>query len=95
MTYILFYFITHRLLKSFTHYMVKKSTNFIPHPIGSIYDFQASEVGKALVSFFYIRVRSFFVYICHPAVFYMPTGLAGCLVGPRISYGARKLTRTP
>jgi hypothetical protein len=34
MTYILFYFITHRLLKSFTHYMVKKSTNFIPHPLG-------------------------------------------------------------
>jgi hypothetical protein len=30
-----------------------------------------------------------------PAVFYLPTGLAGCSVGPGISCGARKLTRTP
>jgi hypothetical protein len=30
-----------------------------------------------------------------PAVPYMPTGLAGCSVGPRISRGARKLARTP
>jgi hypothetical protein len=30
-----------------------------------------------------------------PAVSYLPTGLAGCSVGPGISCGARKLTRTP
>jgi hypothetical protein len=30
-----------------------------------------------------------------PAVFYLPTGLAGCSVDPGISCGARKLTRTP
>jgi len=30
-----------------------------------------------------------------PAVPYLPTGLAGCSVGPEISRGARKLTRTP
>ena len=29
-----------------------------------------------------------------PAVSYLPTGLAGCSVGPGISCGARKLTRT-
>jgi len=28
-------------------------------------------------------------------VSYLPTGLAGCSVGPGISYGARKLARTP
>jgi len=30
-----------------------------------------------------------------PAVSYLPTGLAGCSVGPGISCGARKLARTP
>ena len=30
-----------------------------------------------------------------PAVSYLPTGLAGCSVSPRISYVARKLARTP
>jgi len=30
-----------------------------------------------------------------PAVPYLPTGLAGCSVGPGISCGARKLARTP
>jgi len=30
-----------------------------------------------------------------PAVFYLPTRLAGCSVDPGISRGARKLTRTP
>jgi len=30
-----------------------------------------------------------------PAVSYLPTGLAGCLVDPGISYGARKLAWTP
>jgi hypothetical protein len=29
-----------------------------------------------------------------PVVPYLPTGLAGCSVGPRISCGARKLART-
>ena len=30
-----------------------------------------------------------------PAVPYLPTGLAGCSVGPGLSCGARKLARTP
>jgi len=30
-----------------------------------------------------------------PAVSYLPTGLAGCSVDPRISCGTRKLARTP
>jgi len=30
-----------------------------------------------------------------PAVSYLSTGLAGCSVGPEISCGACKLTRTP
>jgi len=30
-----------------------------------------------------------------PAMSYLPTGLAGCSVGPGISCGARKLARTP
>jgi hypothetical protein len=30
-----------------------------------------------------------------PTVSYLPTGLAGCSVGPGISCGARKLARTP
>jgi hypothetical protein len=30
-----------------------------------------------------------------PAVSYLPTGLAGCSVGPGISCGACKLARTP
>jgi hypothetical protein len=30
-----------------------------------------------------------------PAVFYLPTGLAGCSVDPEISRDARKLARTP
>ena len=36
-----------------------------------------------------------FVHVCHPAVPYLSIGLAGCLVGPEISRGARKLARTP
>jgi hypothetical protein len=82
MTYMLFYFITHRLLKSFTRYMVKKSTNFIPHPIGSIYDFQAREVvpwGSNL--FLFSASGLIFLYISIiSAVFYISTELAGCLV---------------
>jgi hypothetical protein len=36
------------------------------------------------------------MHACHPrTVSYLPTGLAGCSVGPGISCGARKLTRTP
>jgi len=30
-----------------------------------------------------------------PVVSYLPTELAGCLVGPRINHGACKLARTP
>jgi len=30
-----------------------------------------------------------------PVVFYLPTGLAGCSVGPEISCSAGKLARTP
>jgi hypothetical protein len=30
-----------------------------------------------------------------PVVFYISTGFAGCSVDRRISYGIRKLTRTP
>jgi len=36
-----------------------------------------------------------FVHACHPRMPYLPTGLAGCSVGPGISRGARKLARTP
>ena len=35
------------------------------------------------------------VHVCHPAVSYLSTGLAGCSVDPRISCGACKLARTP
>jgi hypothetical protein len=35
------------------------------------------------------------VYVCHPAVLYMLTRLAGYSVGPGISCGARKLVQTP
>jgi hypothetical protein len=37
----------------------------------------------------------FSVHVCHPAVLYLPTGLAECSVVPRISRGARKLAKTP
>jgi hypothetical protein len=40
-------------------------------------------------------VRAFACTPVIPAVPYMPTGLAGCSVGPGISRGARKLTRIP
>jgi hypothetical protein len=30
-----------------------------------------------------------------PAVSYLPTGLAGCSVGLKISHGTRKMARTP
>jgi len=72
MTYMLFYFITHRLLKSFTRYMVKKSTNFIPHPIGSIYDFQAREVvpwGSNLFLFSASGFDLFYIYLSSPRCF--------------------------
>jgi len=40
-------------------------------------------------------VRVFTCMSVIPAMFYMPSGLAGCSVGPEISRGARKLARTP
>ena len=64
--------------------MVKKSTNFIPHPIGSIYDFQAREVvpsrRRELFFYFCIRVRFFLCISVISAMFYMPTELVGYLV---------------
>ena len=76
--------------------MVKKSTNFIPHPIGSIYDFQAREKKikiydfqarevvpsrrRELFFYFCIRVRFFLCISVIPAMFYMPTELVGYLV---------------
>jgi hypothetical protein len=51
-------------------------------------------VGKELVFFLCIRVRSSLCILVTPAVPYMSTGLAGCLVGPRISCGTHKVVRT-
>jgi len=68
-------------------YIISK-TNF-PHP-GS----WPSDPGREfLASAPY--VRTFVCMFVIPALLYLSTGLAGYSVGPRISRGARKLTRTP
>jgi len=46
-----------------------------------------------LVSVIWVRALACTPVI--PAVSYLPTGLAGCLVDPEISCGARKLARIP
>jgi type IV secretory pathway VirB3-like protein len=48
-----------------------------------------------IVSFLCIWIRSFLYMFVIPVVFYISTGFAGCSVDRRISYGIRKLARTP
>jgi hypothetical protein len=50
---------------------------------------------KRLVPFLCIRIQVLLCTPVIPAVPYMLTELAGYLVDPMISYGARKLARTP
>jgi len=54
---------------------------------------QFSDLGR--LCFAYVSwVRAFACMSVIPAVYYMSTGLAGCLMGPKISRSVRKLTRT-